>query len=185
MFVQWVVNDSNTFRKHIMPLMSLYPPLTTRVHIQHAFLVRAMQGISISEYLETRSSKYSARLRIIPIFTTVPTYFSSWLAGFIEAKGSFAIRSGTVGFSFSISQMNDIYLLKAIRDFFGQSQLIVQVKKGVEPFYFLVIANIKVINSVVNHCVNFPLLGYKHYQLATVIQKSLAVSHLRHYFFFL
>lgn len=162
--------------------MALYPPLTTRMHLQLAFVVRALAGMSIKEYMETRNLKYSGRPSITPLFTTVPSYFSSWLAGFLEAEGSFAIRSGSVGFSFSISQANDLYLLEAIRDFFGQSQLTVQVKRGAQPLYYLEMANIKAMSLVVNHCVTYPLLGHKYYQLATVMQKSVALSHLRHHF---
>ena len=82
-------------------------------------------------------------------------------------------------------------MLTAIRDFFGQTQLTVQLKRGHAvkrevrpfiPFYFLEMRNIKVMELVVNHCVNYPLLGHKYYQLAVVMQKSTALSHLRHHF---
>ena len=57
--------------------MTQYPPLTTRMHLQHAFLVRALAGMSIKEYMETRGVKYATRMSITPLFTTVPSYFSS------------------------------------------------------------------------------------------------------------
>ena len=72
-------------------------------------------------------------------------------------------------------------MLEAIRDFFGQSQLTVQ-KKEAQSLYFLEMANIKAMTLVVNHCVAYPLLGHKFYQLATVMKNSVALSHLRPHF---
>ena len=178
-FVQWVINDSKILRQQIVPLMTTYPPLTTRIQMQLAFLNRAIAGISVSDYIVQRGQKYDDQSNITPQFTTVPDYFPSWVSGFMEAEGSFAIRSGSVGFSFSISQANDFYLIQAIRDFFGQSQLTVQVKKA---FYFLEIGNIKVMRQVVIHCHKYPLLGHKYYQLAVAINKSLSLSDLRFHF---
>lgn len=181
-FVQWVVNDQKIFHEKIMPLMRKYPPLTTRMHLQLAFFRRCLSGISISEYMETRGQKYDIRRSITPLFTVCPRYFSSWLSGFIEREGSFRIRSGSVGFSFSISQTNDHYLLRHIRNFFGQSHLTVQFKQGSNPFYFLEMRNIKAMTNVVTHCQNYPLLGHKYFQLATVMENSVTLSNLRHNF---
>ena len=152
------------------------------MHLQIAFIVQVLNGMTMIEYMETRSRKYENRSNVTPVFTIVPSYFSSWLAGFIEAEGSFAIRSGSVGFSFSISQTNDYYLIEAIRNFFGQSQLTVQYKRGIQPFYFLEIANIKAMQRIVTHCIEYPLLGYKYYQLATVINNTVALSNLKSHF---
>lgn len=183
-FVQWVVNDQKIFHEKIMPLMRKYPPLTTRMHLQLAFFRRCLSGISISEYMETRGQKYDLRRSITPLFTVCPRYFSSWLSGFIEREGSFRIRSGSVGFSFSISQTNDHYLLRHIRNFFGQSHLTVQFKQGSNPFYFLEMRNIKAMTNVVTHCQNYPLLGHKYFQLATVMENSVTLSNLRHIFWY-
>lgn len=87
-----------------------------------------------------------------------------------------------MGFSFSTGQLNDLYLLQSILAFFGQSHLTVQVKKGLSPFYFIEIANIKGVERVVQHLVNYPLQGHKYYQLAIVMKHSKALSHLRHHF---
>lgn len=162
--------------------MTTYPPLTTRIQLQLQFLIRAINNITIAEYMSTRSQKYENRSNITPINFTIPSYFSSWLSGFIEAEGSFAIRSGSVGFSFSISQTNDFYLIQAIRDFFGQSQLKVQQNKNIQPLYFLEIRNIKAMQKVVTHCIEYPLIGHKYYQLATVIKKTIALSNYKSHF---
>jgi hypothetical protein len=117
-FVLWVINDANTIRSSILPLFVSFPPLTTRMTLQLAFLIKCIAGMSIDEYLATRAFKYSERLNITPPFTSspdlfyLPEYFGSWLSGFIEAEGSFAIRSGSLGFSFSTGQLNDLYLMR-------------------------------------------------------------------------
>jgi LAGLIDADG endonuclease len=181
-FVQWTVNDANVIRNSILPLFVQFPPLTIRVTLQLAFLIKALNGMSVSEYMASRNEKYSSRDSISPLFTTLPSYFGSWLVGFIEAEGSFAIRSGSLGFSFSIGQLYDRYLLQAILTFFGQGHLTVQVKKGNHPFYFIEIANIKGVEIVVEHLIKNTLQGYKYYQLAIVMMESKALLHLRHHF---
>ena len=152
--------------------------------------------MSIDEYLATRAFKYSERLNITPPFTSspdlfyLPEYFGSWLSGFIEAEGSFAIRSGSLGFSFSTGQLNDLYLMRWILDYFGKNKIKVQIKKrapgpargGVNPFYFIEIENIKGVELVVRHLIAYPLMGHKYYQLAVVMESSKALSHLRHHF---
>ena len=75
--------------------------------------------------------------------------------------------------------------MQAILAFFGQSHLTVQIKysaSGMNPFYFIEIANIKGVERVVNHLINYPLQGHKYYQLAVVMEHSKALSHVRHHF---
>jgi LAGLIDADG endonuclease len=185
-FVQWTINDANVITTKILPLFTLFPPLTTRMTLQVAFLIKALSGMTIDEYLLTRGNKYAARKLMTPLFTTLPLYFESWLSGFIEAEGSFARRSGSIGFSFSTGLLHDLYLMRAILDFFGQQHLTVQLKDGSDssqhPFYFIEIANTKGVEKVVQHLVDNPLQGYKYYQLAIVMKESKAFSHLRHWF---
>jgi hypothetical protein len=181
-FVQWTINDTNVITNKILPLFTLFPPLTTRITLQVAFLTKALAGMTIDEYLLTRGNKYAARKLITPLFTTLPLYFGSWLSGFIEAEGSFARRSGSIGFSFSTGQLYDFYLIRAILDYFSQQHLTVQLKDGANPFYFIEIANTKGVEKVVQHLVDNSLQGYKYYQLAIVMKESKAFSHLRHHF---
>ncbi len=181
-FVQWVINDSETIRSKIFPLFEIIPPLTTRLHLQLCFIKRAMQGISVKEYLTLRKEKYNTRNSLTHIFisSSIPHYFPSWVSGFIEAEGSFSVRSGAVGFSFSVSQTNDFYLIEAIRNFFNQNHLKVQIKKGTNmPLYLFEMYNQKGIETLVEHCLTYPLLGHKYFQLAQVIDKSIALAQLR------
>ena len=164
-------------RNSILPLFAKFPPLTTRMTLQLAFLIKALSGMKVEEYMSTRADKYTDRSTISPLFTVLPSYFGPWLSGFIEAEGSFATRSGVIGFSFSISQLHDYYLMQAILQYFGQSHL--TVKKGINPLYFIEIANLKGVTTVIRNLVDNPLQGYKYYQLAMVLKESKALSHLR------
>ncbi|RCH89646.1 hypothetical protein CU097_003562 [Rhizopus azygosporus] len=183
-FILWIVNDQQTIRQKIIPLFTIYPPLTTRVTLQLAFIIKAINGITIEEYFVTRSSKFSGRQAITSLFTTVPIYFAPWLSGFIEAQGTWVRRiSVPFGFSFSITQCHDRYLVEAILAYFGQSHLKVQVPRvriNRMPIYQIEISNRIGVEKVVQHCLDNPLLGYKYYQLASAIEDSKNLSHLRH-----
>ena len=76
-FVQWTINDANVITTKILPLFTLFPPLTTRMTLQVAFLIKALSGMTIDEYLLTRGNKYAARKLMTPLFTTLPLYFES------------------------------------------------------------------------------------------------------------
>lgn len=76
-FVLWVINDAITIRTSILPLFIAFPPLTTRMTLQLAFLTQAMNGMSVVDYLATRGDKYDTRSIITPPFTILPRYFSS------------------------------------------------------------------------------------------------------------
>jgi hypothetical protein len=76
-FVQWTINDTNVITNKILPLFTLFPPLTTRMTLQVAFLIKALSGMTIHEYMLTRGTKYAARKLITPLFTTLPLYFES------------------------------------------------------------------------------------------------------------
>lgn len=181
------MNDQQTIRQKILPLFAKYPPLTTRITLQLAFMMKAIKGITIEEYFATRSSKLNGRQAITPLFTTLPIYFAPWLSGFIEAQGIWVRRiSVPFGFSFSIAQCNDRYLVEAILAYFGQSHLKVQVPRvriNRMSIYQIEISNRIGVEKVVQHCLDNPLLGYKYYQLASAIEDSNNLSHLRYSFF--
>lgn len=132
------------------------------------FIASEKGNISIEKYFSERNNKYNDRTSISPLFTTasLPIYFATWLAGFIEAEGSFSYRqSGQM--SFSIAQNHDLYLLEGIRDFYEVNHLIIQTKRGKVSgiqLYELSIASRAGVSKVVDHCL--PLLqGYKYVQL--------------------
>ena len=173
-YVQWVVNDQKTFHRSLLPLLEIYPPLTTRIRLQYQFFRRFLHDqlppskVLVEKYLRERGCKYEEREKIIPLFTSTPNYFSDWLAGFIESEGSFSNRKAGNS-SFSIAQNFDAYLVEAIRDFYGQNHLKVSKKmKSGLPLYELSVASVKGLNQVISHCA--PLLqGYKYYQLVEFV----------------
>lgn len=163
----WVIDNSYVIRHSIIPLLTEYPPLTTRIRLQLAFVIKALNGMSMTEYFHTINNKYDARVDISPLFTPdcIPTYFAGWLAGFIEAEGSFSYRVAG-NYTFSIAQLHDEYLVKAVRDYFGQTHLKVRTRpeKG-GTLYEIAIGSLNGVESVITFCL--PLLqGFKYVELA-------------------
>lgn len=186
-YVQWVVNDSHIIRTVIVPLMTKYPPLTSRMIMQLNFVIKGLNGMTIEEYFATINQKYDQRSNLVHSVSSnnYPSYFGRWLAGFIEAEGSFSIRNSKNVITFSIGQLNDLYLIEAIRNFYGQNHLKISVKvqKSGNTFYELSIGSLAGILSVIKHCQ--PLLqGYKYVQLAKFVSKVNALESIRELFWF-
>lgn len=172
-YVIWTVNDKKTFTRTILPLFKKYPPLTSRMHLQLHFFLLFFNDPNLDLYFKHRNWKYIDRDKISPLFKKA-SYFSDWLAGFIEAEGCFS--NGSSGTStFSIAQNHDHYLIEAIRDFYDVSHLTIHKSIGKVSGYTLYTLQIRSligVSRVVNHCM--PLLqGYKYLQLVEFINKSL------------
>ncbi len=176
-FVIWTVNNKKTFKNTIIPLLKTYKPLTTRVQLQFKFLLECMDNCTIEDYFNKRSTKYLNRSVITPSaeeFTAnLPDYFNQWLAGFIEAEGSFS-SSKAGNFSFSIAQNFDYHLIYAIRYFYGLDHLKIIHKTGKVfniPLYEFSVGSIYGVEKIINHCQ--PLLqGHKYYKLAIFVKNS-------------
>ena len=197
-FVVWAVNDKQTIKNTIIPLLLKYKPLTTRVQLQFTFLLECLDNCTIEDYFNKRDNKYINRSDITPTaeeFTAnLPDYFSQWLAGFIEAEGSFSIRpsptrqcrgEGKVGnFSFSIAQNFDYHLIYAIRNFYDLNHLTIIHKVGKvsnSPLYEFSVGSISGVERVINHCQ--PLLqGHKYYQLAIFVNNNNKFTNRSHEF---
>ncbi|MBP1357783.1 MAG: cbb3-type cytochrome c oxidase subunit I [Sulfolobus sp.] len=167
-FVKWTINDKQVIINTIIPLMTQFPPLTSRMRLQLAFVIRCLRGVSMREYFELRDNKYNTRLSLPApfILPLLPAYFSVWLGGFIEAEGSFSARPQANVFTFSIAQLNDLYLLEAIRFYYGMTHLRISLRKSTNGvLYELSIGTRVGVASVINHSVNY-LQGYKYVQLA-------------------
>jgi hypothetical protein len=172
-YVQWIINDKKTFLRTIVPLLNTFPPLTTRMRLQFEFFKKFLINPDIDLYFKERGVKYNSRESITPLFTTIPTYFGDWLAGFIESEGSFSNRTNGIS-TFSIAQNHDRYLIEAIRDYYGVNHLNISVKTGKVsgfPLYEVSLASFVSLDRVILHCA--PLLqGYKYHQLAEFVIKS-------------
>ena len=145
------------------------------MRLQLEFLQKFLNNPNVEQYFLERNLKFANRDKVKSNFSTLPSYFANWLAGFIEAEGSFSNRTSGAS-SFSIAQNHDLYLIQAIRNFYGQNHLSISVKTGKVSditLYEVSIANRDGVNRVISHCA--PLLqGYKYNQLAEFVLYSKA-----------
>jgi hypothetical protein len=175
--VIWVVNKKDIIQE-IIKIYAIYPPLTSKKICQLEFLKQCLLKNSVDWYLKNRNFKYFNQITIInsnPLnlfaFSRSSSdylfYFSNWISGFIEAEGCFSIRLKG-NHSFSIGQNDDIYLINEIKQFFGASN---KVRNPYANFYSLEIYKKEILNKIINHCNNFPLLGQKAESLNDFIKK--------------
>jgi hypothetical protein len=164
--VIWVMDKKESI-VNVLNIFSIYPPLTSRLICQLNFLKVCLRDNSMDNFLMNRNLKYSNQSNIIKeckITYVAPNYFSSWLSGFIEAKGSFLINKNN---TFWIEHNNDFYIMQAIKLFFN---LNVIVKNPNKNFYSIEIYKKETLNRIINHCINYPLLGEKSQSLDKFIK---------------
>lgn len=168
--VIWAVNKREEV-KEIIKIYDTYPPLTSRIICQLVFLKACLTEISVEGYLLNRNLKYNEQLNIIKsnVNFSAPCYFKGWLSGFIEAEGCFSLRNNN-NHSFSIGQSHDFYLIDAIKQFFAVAN---EIRNPYGKFYFLEIYKKQVLLNIINHCINYPLLGEKLESLKKINQKLL------------
>lgn len=172
-YVQWIVNSQTTFHQSIIPLLDLYPPLTSRMQLQYSFFKTFIFKPDLELYFALRDNKYHARDSIhIPL---VPSYFKEWLAGFIEYEGSFSSRVAG-NYSFSMGLNHDRYLIELIQYYYGVQHLKLFNKTGNGkvsgyPRYEFSVRSAAGVARVMDHCADL-LQGYKYYQVAVFVQKS-------------
>lgn len=159
-YVIWVVNKKEEILE-IIKIFDTYPPLTSKKICQLAFLKTCLTNGSAETYLLNRDLKYNQQIDIINsnINFKIPNYFEGWLSGFIEAEGCFSIRKSN-NHSFSIGQNDDVYLIEAIKQYFEITNKV--RNSGVAGnFYFLEVYKKEVLEKIIRHCINYPLLGEK------------------------
>ena len=154
-FIIWVINDRKQI-KRIIEIFVSYPPLTSRLRAQLAFMLECFQQNNVVWYLNARSKKYlNPNLDIIKIDNN---YFNAWLSGFLEAEGCFTIKNKSNNHSFSINQKNDKYILEIIKNHFDIKN---EIRKINNKFWFIEIYRKLTLIKIINHCNNYPLLGEK------------------------
>jgi len=157
--VIWVVNKKETIQEIIKNFYS-YPLLTSKKICQLEFLKKCLLENSVDNYLASRNNKYNNQDYIInsnPLKSGIPEYFKAWLSGFIESEGCFSIRKNNND-SFSIGQNDDLYLIYAIKQFFGALN---EVRNPSRNFYSIEIYRKETLKNIINHFNNYPLLGEK------------------------
>lgn len=62
-YIQWIVNSKTTFHQSIIPLLDLYPPLTSRMRLQYSFFKTfiCIFEPDLELYFALRDKKYQAR----------------------------------------------------------------------------------------------------------------------------
>ena len=154
-FIIWVINDRKQIQR-IIEIFVSYPPLTSRLKAQLAFMLKCFQQNNVIWYLNARSKKYlNPNLDIIKIDNN---YFNAWLSGFLEAEGCFTIKNKSNNHSFSINQKNDKYILEIIKNHFDIKN---EIRKINNKFWFIEIYRKLTLIKIINHCNNYPLLGEK------------------------
>lgn len=162
--VIWVVNKKETIQE-IIKIFDSYPLLTSKKICQLRFLKECMERNSIDWYLSNINNKYKYQQSIIISnkleyekgIKVLPFYFNGWFSGLVEAEGSFIFRKNN-NHSFIIKQVNDIYLLMAIKEYFKASN---DIKKFNRNLYILEIYKKETLKTIINHFHNYPLLGEK------------------------
>lgn len=166
----WVEDHQRRIWK-LLEIFKRYPPLTSRMHCQIAFVERWRASGDVDGMLRARLDKYQERPQIQKgiqetLFSRRP-YFPLWCTGFIEGKGCFSIRKGGMG-SFSIGQRHDAYLITTLRNYFGGSNKC-RVING--DFYLWESYKQSVLLAIWNHFQQFPLQGEKREELLVFSQR--------------
>lgn len=169
--VIWVVNKKEEIIE-IIKIFDTYPPLTSKKICQLAFLITCLTNTSAETYLLNRGLKYSQQIAIINsnINFKMPNYFEGWLSGFIEGEGCFSIRKSN-NHSFSIGQNDDVYLIEAIKQYFEVTNKVRNSTARRGKFYSLEVYKKEVLEKIITHCINYPLLGEKLESLKKFRQK--------------
>lgn len=162
--VIWVVDSKKTILE-IIKIFDKYPLLTSRKICQINFMKNCIKLNSIDWYLLNRNFKYNNQLNYINTLNLkfknktfiCSEYFKCWLSGFIEAEGCFSIRLNKSN-SFSIGQNDDFYLIEGIKQFFNATN---SVRNPYKNFYIIEIYKKIILNKIITHCNNYPLLGEK------------------------
>lgn len=172
--VLWVVNKKEIVQE-IIKIFEIYPLLTSKKICQLEFLKECLQHNSVEFYLSNRNSKYINQQTILKNDPfgfnnnsfVLPNYFKGWLSGFIEAEGCFSLRNNN-NHSFSIGQNDDYYLINAIKQHLGVTNI---VRNPYRNFYFLEVYNKETLQKIINHFNRYPLLGEKSESLKRLNQK--------------
>ena len=158
-FIIWVVNNKREIF-NIIKIFENYPPLTSRLKAQLAFLLECYAKNDIQWYLITRDKKYE-NFNFINKMSDLSldinySYFNEWLSGFIEAEGCFSIKKSYR--SFSIGQNNDHYIILMIKNHFNIKNEIRFIKN---KFWFIEVYRKTILIKIIDHCTKYPLLGEK------------------------
>ena len=156
--VLWVENTKEKV-ENLIKIFEKYPPLTARKKCQLEFLKKCIKDNNVELYLLQRNYKYdNPKIFVYNSLEDLPSYFPSWLSGFIEAVGCFSITAKEI-ISFSIAQKYEINLINCITEYFQATHYKTLFRAN--ELFEIKIYNKDCLKKIVEHCTNFPLLGEK------------------------
>ena len=170
-FVLWVVNNKKEV-DNIIKILNKYPMITHRKRSQFSFMNECLKGNKdIYWYLENRNLKYDTK-KEYKGKAIKNSYYKEWLSGFIEAKGSFVIRSNGYK-SFIIGQKRDEEVIRDIRDYFGGDN---KIRKAKGDIYIWEVYKEEVLKRIENHLKINKLLGEKslNYNIWKKVRKEVS-----------
>lgn len=116
-YATWIASSKKDLVK-IFAILAKYPLLTARKQAQLEFAQECLLKKDMANYLINRKLKYKNKnllLNNMAKLETLPSYFSPWLSGFIEAEGNFNLVFNEKGYlrksSFSIGQNDELHIL--------------------------------------------------------------------------
>ena len=165
-----IENDKKALHK-LCILFDKHPFLTQHKRKQYAFFKYCLQNTpTFSEYMGLKSGNIQFPYTINHMDAeqiVASSYYSGWVAGFIEAEGCFCVRKNTTQ-SFSIGQKNDASIVLSIKYFFG-FQNKVQHKK--QNMYVLEGSHRHVLGKLIEFLQKYPLLGEKRVSFEKFVQR--------------
>lgn len=179
-YVTWIAIKKDLIQT-LMGILKEYPLLTTRKQCQLKFAAKCIENGTKDFVVENRDFMYRDQPNMLDYYENnfvVPSYFSAWLSGFIEAEGNFRFlldkqsRNLPVYGRFNIGQNFEYFIIKTIRDYFGGNnkiQIIISKKKfsvkrellGEVKYYYVELGSRAVKTVIFDHFSKYPLLGHK------------------------
>lgn len=178
-YVTWVAIKKDLIQT-LIDILKEYPLLTSRKQCQLKFAIKCIENGTKDFIVENRDFMYQDQKNIIKYSNKnfiLPSHFPAWLSGFIEAEGNFRFlkdkrRNMQISGRFNIGQNYDLYIISAIRDYFGgsvQINTIVSKKDfsekrkllGEVKHYSVEMGSKEVKISIFTHFSKYPLLGHK------------------------
>lgn len=177
-YVTWY-GTSRTDIAKILSILAKYPLLTTTKICQLDFakeFINTFEYITKDKFKILRNNKYKKQEYLINHFNANYNYnntyyFSGWLSGFIEAKGHFKLiknlnTNAIINSQFIIGQNKDVYILKAILNYFNEKDKNISsiFSKSNVYYYKIYLSNKNFRYLLFKHFYKYPLLGYKYSQ---------------------
>jgi LAGLIDADG endonuclease len=174
--IRWVATSKKDVQ-NILSIFEKYPPLTSKTICQLEYLKQCLLDTNRSwdYHLKTRDNKYDNKQQLIEKYNkdfNIPNYFQPWLSGFIESEGSFKNSYNCL----RVGINHDWYILNAIKNYFHSHHPISLRKSGGKENqkmhrYQIAIGSRPVLNHVIKHFEQYPLLGYKRLSYEDLVTK--------------